>query len=363
MTRADDPRDDRARGPDRARIQPCRRPSSCSTGAQRRSARGADRRGAEGGTAMSDDDPRVQTAARSPRTTSTARCGRGGWRTSSARRRSRSSSRSRSRPPRAAARRSTTFCWPGRPGLGKTSLAQIVAAELGVPFVQTAGPGARAQGRHRRVPDRARAALGVLRRRDPPPAAGARGDLLSGDGGPLPADHRRPGRRRARRHDRPAAVHADRRDDAHRPADDAAARPLRDPAPARPLRRDGARADRAPLGAAARTSRSRTAGAVAIAAAQPRHAARRQPAAQARARLRRGARRRRRHRPTSPRRRSTCSRSTTQGLDRLDREILRTICEKFGGGPGRALDARRRRSARSRTRSRTSTSRTCCSAG
>src|ERR1700752_5261613 len=28
----------------------------------------------------------------------------------------------------------------GPPGLGKTSLAQIVAAELGVPFVQTAGP-------------------------------------------------------------------------------------------------------------------------------------------------------------------------------------------------------------------------------
>ena len=28
-----------------------------------------------------------------------------------------------------------------------------------------------------------------------------------------------------------------------------------------------------------------------------------------------------------------------EGLDRLDREILRAICEKFGGGPGRALDA------------------------
>ena len=35
----------------------------------------------------------------------------------------------------------------------------------------------------------------------------------------------------------------------------------------------------------------------------------------------------------SPPRRSTCCRSTTQGLDRLDREILRAICEKFGGGP------------------------------
>ena len=33
------------------------------------------------------------------------------------------------------------------------------------------------------------------------------------------------------------------------------------------------------------------------------------------------------------RRRSSCWRSTSCGLDRLDREILRAICEKFGGGP------------------------------
>jgi holliday junction DNA helicase RuvB len=34
----------------------------------------------------------------------------------------------------------------GAPGLGKTSLAQIVAAELGVPFVQTAGPALERKG-------------------------------------------------------------------------------------------------------------------------------------------------------------------------------------------------------------------------
>ena len=51
------------------------------------------------------------------------------------------------------------------------------------------------------------------------------------------------------------------------------------------------------------------------------------------------------------------------GLDRLDREILRAICEKFGGGPVGLVDARRSRSARSATRSRTSTSPTCSSSG
>jgi Holliday junction DNA helicase RuvB len=34
----------------------------------------------------------------------------------------------------------------GPPGLGKTSLAQIVAAELGAPFVQTAGPALERKG-------------------------------------------------------------------------------------------------------------------------------------------------------------------------------------------------------------------------
>ena len=57
----------------------------------------------------------------------------------------------------------------GPPGLGKTSLAHIVAAELGVPMVQTAGPGAGAQGRRRRLPHRAGAGQRLLHRRDPPP--------------------------------------------------------------------------------------------------------------------------------------------------------------------------------------------------
>ena len=63
-----------------------------------------------------------------------------------------------------AARRSTTCCSPARRGSARPRSRRSSPRELDVPFVQTAGPGARAQGRHRGVPDRARAAQRVLRR-------------------------------------------------------------------------------------------------------------------------------------------------------------------------------------------------------
>ncbi len=67
--------------------------------------------------------------------------------------------------------------------------------------------------------------------------------------------------------------------------------------------------------------------------ARPRHAAHRQPPAQARARLRRGARAtaasRKRWRPA----RSTRLGVDELGLDELDRTLLRTIIQKFDGGP------------------------------
>ena len=100
------------------------------------------------------------------------------------------------------------------------------------------------------------------------------------------------GRGRAGGHARPAAVHADRRDHARRPADHAAARPLRHPAPARALRRrttsraivvrsrracssveidDGGRRARSPSAAAAR--RASPTGCSSACATTPRSAA------------------------------------------------------------------------------------------
>ena len=83
----------------------------------------------------------------------------------------------------------------GPPGLGKTSLAQIVAAELDVPFVQTAGPALERKG------DVAafltalepRAVFFVDEIHRLPRALEE--TFYPGDGGRRAADHRRPGRR------------------------------------------------------------------------------------------------------------------------------------------------------------------------
>ena len=72
----------------------------------------------------------------------------------------------------------------GLPGLGKTSLAQIVANELGARLVATAGPALERKGDVASYLTALRARQRLLRRRDPPPPARARGDLLSRDGGP-----------------------------------------------------------------------------------------------------------------------------------------------------------------------------------
>ena len=250
----------------------------------------------------------------------------------------------------------------GPPGLGKTSLAQIIATELEVPFVQTAGPALERKGDIAALlsalEPRAVFFVDEVHRLN----RGAGGDLLSrpwrtGGCRSPSARARGPGR-----HPRPAAVHAHRRHDPRRTADHAAARPLRHPAPLRALRRR--RTSRGSCAARPRssTSRSTTAGR-GHRRALARHAARGQPPAQARARLGRGARQRRS--------------STTPAADAA---LAMLEVDELGPRPPRPRDPHHhlravRAAARSASRrwpspstrrptpSRTSTSPTCSSAG
>ncbi len=172
---------------------------------------------------------------------------------------------------------------------------------------------------------------------------GDRGDALPGDGGPPAARRPRPGRRRPHRHPRPAAVHARRRDHARRPADDAAARPLRRLAPTRALRPRATWRGSSAARRRSSASRSSADGERAIAERSrgtPRVANR---LLQAGARLRRGPRRRRRSRATVAAEALGLLEVDEAGLDRHDRTILETIARKFARRPGRPLDPRRRR--------------------
>ena len=80
----------------------------------------------------------------------------------------------------------------GPPGLGKTTLAQIVARELGVNFRATSGPVIAKAGDLAALLTNLEAARRAVHRRDPPAQSGGRGNPLSGDGGfPARPDHRR----------------------------------------------------------------------------------------------------------------------------------------------------------------------------
>ena len=255
--------------------------------------------------------------------------------------------------PRAAGRPARAWARPRWPRSSPPS--------SGCSFVQTAGPALERKGDVASFLTALEPRVGVLRRRDPPPAPGAGGDLLPGDGGRAAADHRRPGRRRPRGDAAAAAVHADRRDHPDRPADHAAARPLRDPAPARALRapRIWRGSCCAPRGCSG--SRSSPTGRDAIAARSrgtPRVANRLLKRVRDYAEVRHGGVDHRRGRRA---RRSTCSRSTTRAWTGWTARS----CGRSASGSAAARSACRRwrsRSARSRTRSRTSMSPTCCSA-
>ena len=220
----------------------------------------------------------------------------------------------------------------GPPGLGKTSLAQIVAAELEVPFVQTAGPALERKG------DIA-AFLTALEPRSVffVDEIHRLPRTLEETFYPAMEDHRLPitvgqgaGARVVTLELPPfTLVGATTRTGL---LDDAAARPLRHPGAPGTVRGGRARDHRAPLGgdprdrARGRTARSRSPRAAAARRAWP------TGCSSACATSPRCA-----WRASSPRRRRTrrwrCSRSTSAGLDRLDREILSAICAKFAGGP------------------------------
>ena len=87
--------------------------------------------------------PTSSSSRRTPMTTtrsSTPRCDRSGSRTSSVRSGCASSSRSSSTPRRRRGRPPDHVLLAGSPGLGKTTLAMIIASELGAPLRITSGP-------------------------------------------------------------------------------------------------------------------------------------------------------------------------------------------------------------------------------
>ena len=206
-------------------------------------------------------------------------------------------------------------------------------ANSSVGFEQTSGPVLQKKLDLTGILSNIRAAPGVLHRRDPPPAAGRRGDALLGAGG---FPHRHPHRHRAGRAHHSMPI----------PRFTAIGATTRQGLVSAPLRGrfglvlrlnhydvDGADADRACARRDCWTWPSTQARRRGDRAPQPRHAAHRQPPAAPRARLRR------RCAPTatstwrSPQTALDLLEVDRFGLDEIDQKIMLTVLEKYGGGP------------------------------
>ena len=136
----------------------------------------------------------------------------------------------------------------GPPGLGKTSLAGIVAAEMGVGLRITSGPALVRAGDLAALLTDLQHGDVLVHRRDPPSAPPRRGGPVPRHGG-LPARHpHRQGPDGAFDPSRPAPVHPGGRHHPHRVAHEPAARPLRLRGTPRPLRGRGPAGDRDALG-------------------------------------------------------------------------------------------------------------------
>ena len=235
----------------------------------------------------------------------------------------------------------------GPPGLGKTSLAQIVAAELRAPFVQTAGPALERKGDiaalltalepgavffvdeiHRLNRALEETFYPAMEDRQLPitigQGAGARVVTLELPPFTLVGATTRAGLLSTPLRDRFGIQHR---------LEPYAAAEL-----AQIVRRSAQILD-------VRARRRRRAG---DRIAQPRNAARRQPAAAPRARLGGGQGRRRRERRKRPTPRSRCSRSTSSGSTASTARSSNALCVAFGGETRRPHDARdqRRRGGR-----------------
>ena len=218
----------------------------------------------------------------------------------------------------------------GPPGLGKTTLAQIVARELGVNFRATSGPVIAKAGDLAalltNLEDRDVLFIDEIHRLNPaveeilyPAMEDYQLDLIIGEG---------PAARLGQ--DRPGALHAGRSNHARGPAHQSAARPFHSGA-AQLLFGERARGDRQSRRARARHRHDRRQR-QRDRAPRPRHTAHRRAAAAPRARLC-ADRRHHGHRPSPPTVRWSSSRSMPLGLDAMDRRYLAIIAENYGGGP------------------------------